>query len=1828
MSPQDMDYVGYSYSFGDCLDACKDSDRATYTTCAFNQGSCYGATDIVDLSSSTLSDTDSPCLNACYGSKSDAESGYSCGSDSALLVYTRPTPDTTITHFVQNAAGWQIGSRCIPTNSEDQPISSLTKIETGLGSVRECLQACSTTFVDGVEACYADLAGTWSIYNSGGGVTTDLCSTPCTTKTDEYCGGETGLIGYITFDYSMPDTGYANQPIQFDNGPYPWYLASECISTTSTSKPTTSLSIVGTTDGMVEDCLAICAANDALVCGTTIVDGVQTCYADLAGTWHTSLSGERAYYTDCNIPSLGDKYAYFGGTSGMILYAQYGYMNPIPYANEQVYIAPSYTYYYYWDYTACTNTLPEGAVELSLEQNDLAHCFNSCSDDGATFGSCITAGDRCYGVASSISSVDSPLLDTDTSCLASCTFGSDGEVGMSCGSSSGMLVYRRELPESPSDTTSDIPSETSTSAEPTSTSESTATETTSSSSEPTATTDDSTSTAEPTATPETTTAPEEISTSTSQPTSTADETSTSSTVEETSTSAPEPTETSSSVEATTTSAAAEETSATAVEPTTATEETAASSTITSEPSSATETAATAVPPSSSLAIYQDQHFRQGYSSWVYKGCFPSTLEDGSSRTPRTLSSSEWDGTPDGCLMACLNRDGTGSQFFYYCGLTAGNECVANEAYYLSSVKAVSEAVDDAFCSAPCSGTDYACGADNYVSLYAFDGPAWDNLEIMKSFNEWTYSECTSISNPQDMTYLDRFSGNVQDCLDTCATWPFATFTTCGIASSDCYGATEPLDRSGALLDDTDTESGCLLGCNNPRSDAASGESCADGSAMLLYTRPTPDTVITHFVEYSEEWRINTYCVATDDVDRPISSLTKIETGLGSVKECLQACRAAGAKFCGTTFVEGVEACYADLAGTWSASNSGFAAMADLCSTACSTKTDEYCGGETGLITYTSSDYVAPDTGYANQPTRFYASSYPWELANYCISTTSTSKPISSLTVVGTTDGTVGDCLSICAANDALVCGTTIVDGVQTCYADFQGNWHTYRSGEFVDDVHCNTPSLGDKYAYFGGTDGMIVYRQYAYADPLPYANEQVYIALSYTWYYYWGYTACTNTLPNGAVELSREQNDLASCLKSCSDEGASFGSCITAGDKCYGVASSISSVDSPLSDTDLSCLAPCTHGSDGDAGLSCGSSSGMLVYRRDLPESPSDTTSDIPSETSTSAEPTSTSEPTVTETTSSSSEPTATTDGSTSTAVPTATPETTTMPEETATSTSEPTATADEPSTSSTVKETSTSASEPTETSSSAETITTAAAEETSSTAVEPTTTSDEIAASWTITSAASTATETATSTLTDSETEVVSTDESATSTVESSTETSIHTATDLSAEIPTETSAAPFATATSTGGDNNGTPQQPQTSAPENKVASLDWTYKGCYTDSVSARTLVNGLGSQYWTAENCLSLAAAAGYKYAGIIYGGECWGANEITTGVSQAADACMWHCADGGNDPTTCGGPAGLDVYQTTESIASPSIEPTTTTTSSSESTSTSASTETDASASAPSATATTTTPAPSTLYKKVTDDETYAYKGCYTDSTRARTLLNGLSSNDWTAEHCLSLAASAGYRYAGIIYGGECWGANEITTGVPQAETECNWRCANNAGSDSTTCGGAKGLDVYETRTTITSPPDDAPAGPEAGSDSNGGATTPVVTDSKGKIVSASWSYQGCYTDSVNARTLVQGLGSIEWTADHCLSLAAAAGYKYAGIIYGGECWGANDLLPLATVQSADQCNWKCADDKTGSQTCGGVAGLDVYLARPTAPSGNDAAAPAAERRKRSVVRFF
>lgn len=70
-----------------------------------------------------------------------------------------------------------------------------------------------------------------------------------------------------------------------------------------------------------------------------------------------------------------------------------------------------------------------------------------------------------------------------------------------------------------------------------------------------------------------------------------------------------------------------------------------------------------------------------------------------------------------------------------------------------------------------------------------------------------------------------------------------------------------------------------------------------------------------------------------------------------------------------------------------------------------------------------------------------------------------------------------------------------------------------------------------------------------------------------------------------------------------------------------------------------------------------------------------------------------------------------------------------------------------------------------------------------------------------------------------------------------------------------------------------------------------------------------------------------------------------------------------------------------------------------------------------------------------------------YQGCYTDST-PRALPVQIAGSTYTVESCKQAAFNAGYRYAGLQYGGQCFAGNSLGYTLV-TDVECNMPCTAN-----------------------------------------------------------------------------------------------------------------------------------------------------------------------------------
>lgn len=285
---------------------------------------------------------------------------------------------------------------------------------------------------------------------------------------------------------------------------------------------------------------------------------------------------------------------------------------------------------------------------------------------------------------------------------------------------------------------------------------------------------------------------------------------------------------------------------------------------------------------------------------------------------------------------------------------------------------------------------------------------------------------------------------------------------------------------------------------------------------------------------------------------------------------------------------------------------------------------------------------------------------------------------------------------------------------------------------------------------------------------------------------------------------------------------------------------------------------------------------------------------------------------------------------------------------------------------------------------------------------------------------------------------------------------------------------------------------------------------------------------------------------------------------------------------------------------------------------------------------------------------------WSYQGCGTDNYYARALTGAsTSAPGMTNEQCVQFCGGKGFSIAGTEYSDECYCANSIPASaqpVAGIVGNCNMACAGDAtefcggsgllslyqkctGSSCTNVGGTGGgsisgnstssiagisnpssvsqnTNAQVTATTATTTTTSllgrgttsSVPGSSASRNSYAISGAPIPTSSPASSPTASaaknlpsgWSYSGCYTDTLNPRSLPQlapyTLNNTAMVSSNCVSYCASKSYSFAGTEYGGECWCGN----AAPAQSLDasKCVMPCKGDS--SQPCGGSAALSLY----------------------------
>ncbi|KAF9495858.1 hypothetical protein BDN71DRAFT_1390602 [Pleurotus eryngii] len=368
-----------------------------------------------------------------------------------------------------------------------------------------------------------------------------------------------------------------------------------------------------------------------------------------------------------------------------------------------------------------------------------------------------------------------------------------------------------------------------------------------------------------------------------------------------------------------------------------------------------------------------------------------------------------------------------------------------------------------------------------------------------------------------------------------------------------------------------------------------------------------------------------------------------------------------------------------------------------------------------------------------------------------------------------------------------------------------------------------------------------------------------------------------------------------------------------------------------------------------------------------------------------------------------------------------------------------------------------------------------------------------------------------------------------------------------------------------------------PTSSSTAPTYTSVSYSSLGCYNDPADARVLNGGMtSSSSQTTASCAASCAAQGSSYFGTEYGNECWCGSSIRTGATAAASGdCSMPCSGKASD--TCGSSYRLSLYRLGSSTSS-----TTAPTPSSSATPTSSA-----------------SPTPS-----------FAYAGCFVDSSNAR-ILNGGSTTSSTlsVNSCISSCSARGFVYAGTEYGKECWCGSDLASGATRAaESDCKMTCSGQA---SDICGGSNRISLYRlsSGTSSSSPSSSVAASSTLRTSTSSPSSTATSASS---TPGATWTYVGCVEEgTTGSRRALTGPSHTRSDMTPALCQSLCTGYDYSGTEHGyqltflqGFCGNSlNNNGATGTTISSTSCNTPCSGDST--QKCGGSWTLSLFARRST-----------------------
>lgn len=174
--------------------------------------------------------------------------------------------------------------------------------------------------------------------------------------------------------------------------------------------------------------------------------------------------------------------------------------------------------------------------------------------------------------------------------------------------------------------------------------------------------------------------------------------------------------------------------------------------------------------------------------------------------------------------------------------------------------------------------------------------------------------------------------------------------------------------------------------------------------------------------------------------------------------------------------------------------------------------------------------------------------------------------------------------------------------------------------------------------------------------------------------------------------------------------------------------------------------------------------------------------------------------------------------------------------------------------------------------------------------------------------------------------------------------------------------------------------------------------------------------------TVPKCLNYCQTKGFQYAGIEYGKECYCGRELSSSASLSAPSNQCNMMCGGDSLALCGGPNALQLYQNPSyAVSNPMVD----------------------------------------------GYSGYKYQGCIQEVAGRALVGKFADQTDMTVETCIGSCYRAGYAYAALEYGSQCFCASGLSNGASLSNTsnQCNMPCAGNRYE---LCGGPNAVQLYKT----------------------------------------------------------------------------------------------------------------------------------------------------------------